>query len=86
MLNIARDFWTGANQAHLALEDVPEFWQLVKLRAAKKSADGGDAGIVPCANMGTMEVSAEMHRAKFDQGEGATCTSDPALTIKGRPG
>src|SRR5215210_1634758 len=46
LLGLARQVGSGANQAHLPPQHVPELWQLVQAGPAQESADARNARIV----------------------------------------
>ena len=46
-IEFVREIWTRAYQAHLALENVEQLWELIKTPIAEESTQPREARIVP---------------------------------------
>jgi uncharacterized membrane protein len=68
---------------HVALDDVPELWQLVDRQPSQRAAGSRDARVAPVhRRTGSERLGAHDHRAKLEQLEVDAVLPDPCLTIE----
>src|ERR1019366_9044422 len=73
----------GADDGHLAFEDVEELGQLVEADGAKKAADFGDAGIVLLCPYGAGgEFGVDAHGTELVHGEERAIETDAGLAVE----
>src|SRR5204863_176779 len=86
---------SGADEAHLTLEDVQELRKLVERCSSKEAPYAGDAwvlrdleeavGLVEAPEIGLLRVSAIHHRPKLEDLEAPSVAPDPRLNEEQRP-
>lgn len=82
-----RSFWSGADDAHIACENVPNLWQFVEASSAHEAAEFGDAGIVFASEDRTgIFFSVDAHGAEFVDFEGFFFQAGANLTVENRAG
>ena len=74
----------GANERHVAAEDVEELWKFVDFGAAEECADGGDAGVRAEGEGVAGEIDA--HGAELEDVEAAEATAGALLAEEDRAG
>ncbi|MSS73735.1 MAG: glycosyltransferase family 1 protein [Candidatus Latescibacteria bacterium] len=82
LLDECRTFGPGADQAHVAHEDVVELGEFVEAGAPEPASDAGHAGVVPPGPDGAVCLRILNHGAEFDQKEGPAPASDTNLPVK----
>ena len=78
------DLGTGADQAHLSLEHVPELWQLVELAGHEEVAERGQALILVLGQRGTGCVAP--HLPELEHVEDPAAPADTPRAVEDRPG
>src|SRR6185369_17313134 len=81
-----RTFRTWANEAHLALQNVPELRNLVHANLANDAAHARRAGIAFLRPYGSILLGIDSHGPELCQHKRATVLSDSVLRVKDRPG
>ena len=78
-------FGARADEAHLALQNVDELWQLVEARLAQESSDAGHPGIVHGRPFRSpILLGATGHAAKLEHRERLAPLADPLLPVHHR--
>ena len=84
MLGEAGALGAGADQAHVAAEDVEELRQLVDALGADEGTDAGDAGVSFGGPAGTGGLGIDPHAAELQQREDLAVQADALLAIHHR--
>ena len=79
-LHVATDFGAWSDEAHLAAQDVDELGELVELRRAEESADGGDSRVLADGDLGTDTIGIRPHRADLPHVEGLTSLANALVS------
>src|SRR5919201_478227 len=75
----------GADQGHLATEDVPELGELVHVGPAKQPAEWGDPCVAGLAPPGPVCLRVRHHRPQLQDLELPAAFADPPLPVENRP-
>src|SRR6187551_1455158 len=74
----------GANEAHLAFQDVPELWNLVDANLANDASHARCARVAFAGPDRAVLFGVNSHRAKFGEHERAPVFADSFLFVKDR--
>lgn len=86
VFDVAGNFGAGADEGHVAAEDVPELGDFIEAKAAEAAADAGDAPVVAGGDEAAFAIGMDAHAAEFVDLEGATALGEAGLGVEDRPG
>lgn len=72
-------FGTGTDDAHVALQNIPQLRQLVQAEAAQDTAHGSDTIIIVAGKLGAISLCVNPHGAKFHDAKRASALPDTVL-------
>ena len=85
-LDVTGDLGAGADEAHLANEDIPELRQFIELEFAEEPAQAGDARVAVPGHTGACFLRIHRHGPEFEDEKGLAPLPDSQLTKEDRAG
>jgi hypothetical protein len=82
LLDISGNLWSRADQAHFALQDIPELGQLIHLRLPEHSANPGNARIPITRHQRASPVSPWHHGPEFPDLERLPVQTNAPLAVE----
>jgi hypothetical protein len=78
-IDVLRNLWARAYNAHFTSEHIPKLWQFIQLEPSQKAARAGDTDISRRCDQRTGQVTADMHGPELDNAKWDAVPSHPNL-------